>query len=168
MSGTRAGVTYDAVGMTKGAAAPEGFRALTVRTRLGGGAYEDAVRVLSGWGMHRGTPGMRVPVGTPAAALGVRVELRWGPVRAPCEVVWTVAEPDRAGFAYGTLPGHPECGEESFVIRRLPDGAAELTVRAYSRPAAWWLRTAGPFGRCGQRAMAHLYGRALRRACGGG
>lgn len=37
-------------------------------------------------------------------------------LRAPCRVVYTVTESRRRGFAYGTLPGHPECGEEAFVI----------------------------------------------------
>jgi uncharacterized protein (UPF0548 family) len=36
-------------------------------------------------------------------------------------VVWTVDEPNRIGFGYGTLQGHPESGEESFVVSREDD-----------------------------------------------
>jgi uncharacterized protein (UPF0548 family) len=34
------------------------------------------------------------------------------PRDVPCRVVYVVDEPRRAGFAYGTLPGHPEIGGE--------------------------------------------------------
>jgi hypothetical protein len=41
-----------------------------------------------------------------------------GPITAiaPCRIVAVVDEPLRFGFAYGTLPGHPESGEEAFII----------------------------------------------------
>jgi uncharacterized protein (UPF0548 family) len=41
-------------------------------------------------------------------------------LRAPCRIVYVIDEPDRRGFAYGTLPGHPERGEEAFIISRRP------------------------------------------------
>ena len=78
-------------------------------------------------------------------------------------MVWCVAEPDRVGFAYGTLAGHPESGEESFVLERDPEGVVTLTVTAISRPAAWYTRAAGPVGRLARRLIARRYGRALRR-----
>ena len=64
-------------------------------------------------------------------------------VRIPCRVVQVIEEPDRAGFAYGTLPGHPESGEESFVVERRPDGSLTFTITAYSRPATRLARWAG-------------------------
>lgn len=159
-------VSYSCVGMTAAdGPPPAGFRELRVRTRLPAGGYEQAARALFGWRMHRGTPFLHVPAGTPPAAPGVRVGLRMGPVHAPCQVVWTLTEQDRTGFAYGTLPGHPECGEESFLLRRHPDGSADLTIRAVSRPAAWYVRAAGPLGPLAQRAVARQYARSLRRAC---
>jgi uncharacterized protein (UPF0548 family) len=84
-------------------------------------------------------------------------------LRAPCEVVWTVRERDRVGFAYGTLPGHPECGEEAFVAALEPDGSVWLSVTAFSRGAFWWIRWAGPVARLAQRLAARRYGAALRR-----
>jgi hypothetical protein len=72
-----------------------------------------------------------------ASALG----LRGLPV--PCRVVWTVDEPDRIGFTYGTLQGHPAAGEESFVVTREPDGIY-FTIRAYNRAAACYARLGGP------------------------
>ena len=52
--------------------------------------------------------------------MGSEVIVHLGPVRAPCRVVYVVDEPDRRGFAYGTLPGHAESGEERFVVRYDP------------------------------------------------
>ena len=68
------------------------------------------------WGMLRGA-GVRVEATTEVAAVGSEVIVHLGPVRAPCRVVYVVDEPDRRGFAYGTLPGHAESGEELFMVR---------------------------------------------------
>jgi uncharacterized protein (UPF0548 family) len=114
--------------------------------------------------MHGAVPFLRVRPGAPRAAPGVRLTLALGPVRAPCEVVWTVREEHRAGFGYGTLPGHPESGEEAFVVERRPDGSVFFTVQAISRPAAWYARAAGPLGHRLQAAVARRYAAALRSA----
>jgi uncharacterized protein (UPF0548 family) len=60
--------------------------------------------------------------------------------RIPVRVVYVVDEPTRKGFAYGTLPGHPEEGEESWIIEHRDDDSVWMTVRAFSRPANpfWW------------------------------
>ena len=63
------------------------------------------------WGMLRGA-GLRVMASTEIAGPGAVVVVGLGPVRAPARVVYVIAEQDRRGFAYGTLPGHPETGEE--------------------------------------------------------
>lgn len=155
--------SYSPVGMTAdGGPPPPGFRALRVRVPLGPGDFDAAAAALFGWEMHRATPLVRVAAGTPPAAPGVDVLVRMGPLRAPCRVVWTVREENRTGFGYGTLPGHPERGEESFLLARHPDGSVDFTVYALSTPAAWYLKAAGPSGRLVQRLVARRYGRALR------
>ncbi len=50
-------------------------------------------------------------------------------------VVGVVDEPDRWGFAYGTLPGHIEMGEEAFVVERRADGTVVARITARSRTA---------------------------------
>lgn len=60
------------------------------------------------------------------------------PVKAPVRVVYVIDEPNRRGFAYGTLAGHPESGEEAFVVDRTEDGSVWLTITAFSRPSAWF------------------------------
>ncbi|MDT0399343.1 MULTISPECIES: DUF1990 domain-containing protein [Streptomyces] len=157
--------TYDHVGATREPGSrPPGFHPLHVRTRLGEGheVFRQAAEALFGWEMHREL-GLGVSAGAERAAPDVDVTLTLaGVVRAPCRVVWTVEEHRRAGWAYGTLSGHPESGEESFVVDRTGDGTVWLTVSAFSRPARWYARAGGPATRALQLAYAHRYGKALR------
>jgi len=82
-------------------------------------------------------------------------------VKAPVRVVYVVDEPDRKGFGYGTLKGHPEDGEEAWVVERMEDGSVWLRIRAFSRPAnpAWWL--VYPVLRISQEFYTRRYERAL-------
>lgn len=72
-------------------------------------------------------------------------------------------EPGRVGFAYGTLTGHPERGEERFEVALLEDGAVEARIRAFSRPGRWFTRLGGPAGRAAQRRITSRYLDALTR-----
>lgn len=103
----------------------------------------------------------------PRVESGAVVEMRLGPprlgVRIPCRVVQVVDEPHRGGFAYGTLPGHPETGEERFEVRRGPDGVVAFTVTAFSRPASALARAGGPLSRWVQGRMTERYLRAADR-----
>jgi len=85
------------------------------------------------------------PDGTPFIVPGdsVRLRIPFGPIRvtAPARVVYVIDKLGRKGFAYGTLPGHPEEGEESFIVEQTDDGSVWLEISAFSRPAnfGWWL-----------------------------
>ncbi|MFG3257671.1 DUF1990 family protein [Streptomyces sp. NPDC048172] len=161
-------LTYSPVGATARGEVPPGFNGLRVRTRLGTGdaAFRAASRALMTWTLHQ-RMGVRMTPDAARAAVGVRVGvgLGVGPLRVggPCRVVWTAEERDEAGWAYGTLPGHPVRGEEAFLVSRDADGAVWLTVCAYSGPVAWWARAAGPLVPVFQRAYARRCGRVLRR-----
>jgi len=91
--------------------------------------------------------------------------LGWGvlSLRIPVRVVYVVDEPNRRGFAYGTLPGHPESGEEAFVVERRDDDSVWLTIRAFSRPAAPWLWLGYPVLRLFQAIFTSRYEHALTR-----
>ena len=82
-------------------------------------------------------------------------------MRAPCRVVYVIDEPRRRGFAYGTLPGHPESGEEAFILDHRDDGTIAFNIIAFSRPASILAKLAGPIGRIVQDAMTRRYFRAL-------
>ncbi len=161
-------LTYSPVGATLSgalgtseAAAPAGFHALEVQTPLGHGEelFRSATELLMTWGMHARV-GLRPAASSERAAEGEVVRCRLGPLPVPCRVVWVLDEPDARGFGYGTLPGHPESGEEAFVVLREGDQVS-LRVTAYSRPGRLLTRLAGPAGRWGQRLVVRRYANAL-------
>ncbi|GAA2273665.1 DUF1990 domain-containing protein [Streptomyces ruber] len=159
--------TYEHVGATLSGHCPPGFHPLQVRTRIGEGTdvFTRASDALLTWELHRAI-GVGLEAGAPGAAPGVDVTVTLaGLIKAPCRVVWTLAEPRRRGWAYGTLQGHPECGEESFVVARTGDGSVWLTVTAFSRPAKWYARAGGAATRGLQHAYARRCGAVLRRLC---
>ena len=158
--------TYPDVGASAAADLPGGFHHLA-RTRTIGSGREDFVRAaeqLAGWEVHR-RAGIVVSRETPKAAVGVeaRLSLGVGPLRigAPCRIVYEVDEQREKGFAYGTLPGHPESGEERFAVLWREDDVVEMRIRAFSRPATWWARLGGPVARRVQLGITQRYLRAL-------
>jgi uncharacterized protein (UPF0548 family) len=164
--------TYDDVGATRDRPGfcPPGFRPLQVRTRLGEGhdVFRRAAEAVMTWEMHRAM-GVGVHTTADRAAPDVDVTITLGGlVKAPCRVIWTAEEHRRAGWAYGTLSGHPECGEESFVVDRTGDGTVWLTISAFSRPAKWYTRAGGPATRGLQQAYARRCGSILRELCAQG
>ena len=88
---------------------------------------------------------------------------RLGPlrIREPARVVGVVERPDRVGFAYGTLSGHPVSGEEAFVVHRSADGTVWLTLRSLTRSGRGWWRLAFPAVLVAQRWYRRRYLRAL-------
>jgi len=92
-----------------------------------------------------------------------RLRLRIGPiqVREPVRVVAVVEQPDRVGFAYGTLPGHPVRGEEAFIVERRGD-EVHLTVRSVTAPGRGRWRPLFPLILLLQRYFRRRYLRALR------
>jgi uncharacterized protein (UPF0548 family) len=160
--------TYDSVGATRTGETPDGFAALRVRSPIGHGpaVFELAGEAVLTWRMHR-SAGVRMDATAPRAAAGVRVAagLGVGPLRiwAPCEVIWAVADDREAGFGYGTLAGHPQCGEESFVVTIDDADQVWLTVTAFSRPARWFTRATALFVPLIQRGYARWLGVTLAR-----
>jgi uncharacterized protein (UPF0548 family) len=111
--------------------------------------------------MLRGA-GVRVDASSEVAAVDSEVLVGLGPLHAPCRVVYVIDEADRRGFAYGTLPGHPESGEELFAVRY--DTATDevnAEVVAFSRHATWWSRLGSPVTSLAQRVITTRYLTAL-------
>lgn len=157
-------LTYAEVGATA-TTLPTGYHHLDLTAPIGKGRrrFEQAGDAVLRWGMLRGAGlGVRVDADSDIAAVDAVARVRLGVLSAPCRVVYVVSEPDRRGFAYGTLAGHPESGEELFSVRYDPaDETVYAQVRAFSRPATWWIRAAGPLGRLAQRTIAKRYLRAV-------
>ncbi len=154
-------LTYSEVGATAGAM-PAGYRHLRKSSVIGGGRerFDEAAAQGMRWGMLRGA-GLRVTATTEVAEVGSEVLVHLGPVVAPCRGVYIVDEPDRRGFAYGTLPGHPESGEELFLVRYGPNGDVIAEVSAFSRHATWWSRLGAPLTLLVQRLVTNRYLQAL-------
>jgi uncharacterized protein (UPF0548 family) len=159
-------LTYGPPGGFAGTSRP-GFSVLSRSLVMGDASLDDCAEVLLGWGVQTGA-GLGVLASAARVGPGVVAELRIGvgPLgwRAPLRVVEVYDEPGRRGFAYGTLPGHPEDGEESFVLSVQPDGRVLFTVTATSRPASRAARLGGPVTRLVQHWMAGRYLRACLRA----
>ena len=159
--------SYDVVGSTRRDATPVGYHRLEHRESIGRGdeVFRRAAEALMSWKMHSAA-GVRIKATDTPAVIGTNSLGRLGigsvGIAVPCRVVWTIDEPDQVGFAYGTLTGHPESGEESFLITREGDEIF-FTLRAYSRPATWYTRLGGPLGRQAQLLFAHRYAAALKR-----
>lgn len=172
LSACAAAPSYPEVGATGSAALPPGYSWLRRRIHLGRGAavLDRAGACVLGWGAQLGS-GFAVYPPPARIAAGGTVLLRIGlpglrlpRLVIPCRVVWTVEEPDRIGFAYGTLPGHPECGEESFVVSMDAAGDVWFEVAAFSRLAAWYARLGRPVAALLQHLAIERYLRVVARA----
>ncbi|MYX17981.1 DUF1990 family protein [Streptomyces sp. SID8374] len=167
-------LTYPEVGATRLGPLPQGYHHLHHRTRVGRGPDDFAVAgaAVTEWRMHRASgAGIEASAARAEPGASVRVSLGVGPLRlaAPCEVIWTAyGEEGRTGFGYGTLTGHPENGEECFVVDLADDGTVWFTVTAFSRPAVWYARLAGPLVPHVQLWYARRLGRTLRRLVAAG
>jgi len=156
--------TYAEVGATRGDPLPAGYRHADLDVLLGHGreCFERAAEGLLTWRMHRAA-GFRVTATSDRAAAGVQVTCRLPLLRVPCRVVYVVDEAGERGFAYGTLPGHPVRGEESFVVRLTGAGEVRFRIRSFSRPATLPARLATPATHLAQRFFTARYTRALHR-----
>jgi uncharacterized protein (UPF0548 family) len=159
-------VTYDEVGATRGVM-PQGYRHDEHAMTLGhdDGLFDRAVEGLRRWEAHRGA-GMRLRPGVPELREGITVvqvlALPLISAVAACRIVYVVDEPDRFGFAYGTLPAHPEQGEEAFIVERDPDGTVRFTITVFSRPRHPLARLGGPVTRRVQLDTTRRYLESLK------
>jgi uncharacterized protein (UPF0548 family) len=160
--------TYTDVGATLAGIEPEGFHHDRYEILLGRGTetFRRAVTGLRGWKAHAG-PGVRVFPHEEVIAAGATVVVTLGTpflaLAAPCRIVGVLDEQAQWGFAYGTLPGHPEKGEEAFVVSISPDETVHFEIVAFSRPADLLVRLSGPLGTGIQKGGTNSYLRALRR-----
>lgn len=162
-------LTYDAVGRTDGGEPPAGFAHDHNRQLLGHGAqtFAHGKAALRAWRMFPAPWTAIEPDTTPIAkdqvvAVHVRVLGLWWLNAA--RIVYTVDEPRRFGFAYGTLPGHAERGEERFTVEWLPDDSVWYDLRAFSRPRHLLARLAYPITRAYQRRFGRASKAAMVRA----
>ena len=66
-------------------------------------------------------------------------------------LVYTFDEPNQYGFAYGTLEGHAEEGEEVFWLEWSESDEIIYHIDAFSRPSHWLVWIGYPIARYHQR-----------------
>ena len=154
--------TYSAVGATA-TVPPAGYVVGHTRIKLGAGpeAFEKAKAVLCRWehfnlgwveAIPNNTP---IEVGQVVAVLARVLGIWW---LNACRIVYVAHEAEatvRFGFAYGTLPGHAESGEERFVIEwDQSNNEVWYDIVAFSRPNYFVTKLGYPFVRCFQKKFA--------------
>jgi uncharacterized protein (UPF0548 family) len=141
--------TCQELGETRSTDFPDGFHHDQRRLRLGDDSlFGRAKEGLKTWQAHRLAGAEVFPGNNFGEGETVLVLIRLGPVQviAPCRIVYVVDEADRFGFGYGTLPGHPESGEESFIVNRDGDDTV-FCVSSFSRPSGIATRIGAPVAR---------------------
>jgi uncharacterized protein (UPF0548 family) len=154
-------LTYPEVGATAGEL-PSGYH--TVRTGIvvgrGDGVFERATEAIRAWAPQQAA-GIELLPRRPDLVEGESLLLSFRSfpfhVTAACRVVYVVDEPDRYGFGYGTLPLHPESGEEAFIVERAGDGKVRFTITAFSRPRVLLSRLGAPVARRVQASVTRRY-----------
>ena len=130
--------------------------------------FDRAVTALTSWEVQAGAgltvfPGDPVHVGD-TFALVIRLPAGIYALAAG-RVVFVLNDPDRRGFGYGTLPGHPEQGEEAFAVMRRGD-RMYFEITAFSRPRHPLARLARPVSRLLQRQTTRRYVAAMHAVVG--
>ncbi len=148
---------------------PPGFHDTEVGVDLGvGDEVLDRARIaIEGWRVHSGAgvdvyPSNEGPrVGATVGLVTYQVGL-W--LAMACRVTAVFDDDNTTGFTYATLPGHPECGEETFVVRRAADDTVRFDITATWRSDAVIARLAAPLARVLQRQATQRYLDAMTQA----
>jgi len=155
------GLTYTSIGATEGNA-PDGYVIDHNRIDLGRD-WEAAKQAVCQWRMFD-FDWVEVFPNTPPIETGETVgvlirHLGFYSLNA-ARIVYTIDEPDRFGFAYGTLEDHAESGEERFLVERDADGVVQYDLKAFSRPN----RTLAVLGYPLVRTLQKQFGQESKRA----
>lgn len=165
--------TYPHREATRNQSAPAGFRVDHNRICLGQGAavYEQAKQALAAWQhyrfdwLHLYRPDAPPAAGQTVAALAHVLGI-W--VLNACRIVYVLEETEpftRFAYAYGTLPGHAECGEERFQVEWRPDDdSVWYDLYAFSRPNTLLSKIALPYVRSKQKQFARESLQAIHQA----
>ena len=154
--------SYANVGSTLRKVAPTGYDLDHNRARLGAGrgAFLSACDALRAWRQFPAPwafaepPRLPIAEGTVVAVVARAFGVWW---LNAARIVYVVEEETpvrRFGFAYGTLPGHVEQGEERFLVEWCEDDSVWYDLLAFSRPRHPLARLGYPLTRRIQRRFA--------------
>jgi uncharacterized protein (UPF0548 family) len=145
-------LTYTDYGGTAWNSSVEGYDNDSHRVKIGHGDADFAIakEAIRTWKMFPPAWTVILPANTPIkenetiAMFAKAYGLWW---RNSCRVVYVVDEPLYFGFAYGTLPGHIEEGEELFLVEKAYNGDIWYSIKAFSKPHHWLAKIGYPFMR---------------------
>ncbi len=161
--------SYEEVGASKDKI-PSGYPINHHRIQIGNGAdaFALAKNAIQNWTMYRLEWTRLYPAHTPIALGGVVcvvVNHRFCWSINPCRIIYVLEETgeiERYGFAFGTLPGHSEEGEESFTVEwNRADDSVCYELLSFARPHHILARIGFPFVGLFQRKFARDSGRAM-------
>jgi uncharacterized protein (UPF0548 family) len=145
------------------------------RQRLGSGAevFARAKAAVQSWTMYRLDWTRVFPAAAPVAAgetVCVVVDHGFCWSLNSCRIVYVLektGEIERYGFAFGTLPGHSEEGEERFTVEwHRRDDSVWYELLAFARPHHILARLGFPFVGWAQKKFARDSGAAMLKAAG--
>jgi uncharacterized protein (UPF0548 family) len=161
------GYTYPNTGATA-AIPPANYVVDHTRVRLGNSSdtFDRAKRGLTNWkqfdlGWLKATPA-DTPIRVGEVVAVVACVFRVWTINA-ARIVYVVDEPNKFGYAYGTLPGHVEQGEERFLVERTDDGVVWYDILAFSRPRHILTKIGYPFVRRLQKRFGRESAAAMLR-----
>ena len=169
---SRLDFSYAFVGHTA-STPPAAFNVDHTRVKLGIGEadFVAATNALQRWEQFRldwvepWSPKTPIDAGESVAILARIGGLWW---LNACRIVYVIDEASptqRFGFAYGTLPGHAETGEERFLIEwDQADNSVWYDILAFSRPRSPLARLGYPMARLIQKRFARHSAAAMLRA----
>ncbi len=160
-------LTYVDVGATIDRRVPTGFSGKQMSQVVGHGetAFERARLGLKTWAAHRGAGVVPIEATPVVTGETVLLVLGLGPadVRIACRIIDVTDTPSSYGFTYGTLPVHPECGEERFLVERSADGTVRFTIDVFWKPNHPLAVIGAPVARRMQQHFTQGYLDALTR-----
>jgi len=165
--------SYDAVGATRNSSPPAGYIVDHNRELLGSGrdTFDRSKQAVREWKMFE-VPGLRLihndtPIESGRNVALLAHHLGFYSLHS-CRVVYVIDEPDRFGFAYGTLSEHVEIGEERFTVEFHPDsGEVWYDIYAFSRPGHIFVKLGYPYGRYLQKRFGVGSKAAMKKAVAG-
>jgi uncharacterized protein (UPF0548 family) len=164
--------SYAAVGATKGTP-PQGYIVDRTRTKLGEGerTYRSAKSALQNWQQFQlgwlevWPPATPIVPGQTVIVIGRALRTWW---LNACRIIYVIDESNpvfKFGFAYGTLPGHIESGEERFTVEwDQSTGDVCYEVTAFSKPNHLLSRIGYPAVRRMQKRFAKETAASMLRA----
>jgi uncharacterized protein (UPF0548 family) len=152
---------------------PSGYPINRQRVQLGNGdnTFARAKNAIQNWAMYELKWTRLYPSHTPVAArevvcVVVNHGFCWS--LNPCRIIYTLEEKgeiERFGFAFGTLPGHSEEGEERFtVVWHHADDSVWYELFSFARPHHILAKIGFPFVRLTQQRFGKDSERAMLKA----